>query len=163
MNRRYSSSFYGGVIEKLMAAAPQACIGTDVIVGFPGESEQEFEDTHNFLEALPFAYFHVFPFSPREKTPAAQMSEQVDARVIKERAKALRKLSDVKKRTYYNSFLGKELAVLVQNREAGGKLKGLAGNYVPVILDGGDSLLNTEVRVKVTDVMRDLVRGEVTG
>jgi threonylcarbamoyladenosine tRNA methylthiotransferase MtaB len=91
------------------------------------------------------------------------MGEQIDSRVIKERAKALRKLSDLKKRTYFNSFLGKELAVLVQNREAGGELKGLARNYVPVILAGGDSLLNTEVRVRVTDVMRDLVRGEVAG
>jgi len=163
MNRRYTTSFYGGMVEKLMAAAPGACIGTDVIVGFPGESENEFENTHSFLEALPLAYFHVFPFSPRDKTPAAQMSEQIDPRVIKERAKALRKLSDLKKRTYFNSFLGKELAVLVQNREPGGKLKGLARNYVPVILDGGDSLLNTEVRVRVTDVMRDLVRGEVAG
>jgi threonylcarbamoyladenosine tRNA methylthiotransferase MtaB len=162
MNRRYSSSFYGGVIEKLMAAAPQACIGTDVIVGFQESRNKNSKIPITTLK-LSLAYFHVFPFSPREKTPAAQMSEQVDVRVIKERAKALRKLSDVKKRTYYNSFLGKELAVLVQNRDAGGKLKGLAGNYVPVILDGGDSLLNTEVRVKVTDVTRDLVRGEVTG
>lgn len=163
MNRRYTSSFYGGIVDKLMAAAPGACIGTDVIVGFPGESENDFENTHSFLEALPLAYFHVFPFSPRDKTPAATMSEQVDPRVIKERAKALRKLSDLKKRIYFNSFLGQELAVLVQNREAGGKLKGLARNYVPVILDGGDSLLNTEVRVRVTEVMRDLVRGEVAG
>jgi len=163
MNRRYTSSFYGGIVDKLMAAAPGACIGTDVIVGFPGESENDFENTHSFLEALPLAYFHVFPFSPRDKTPAATMSEQVDPRVIKERAKALRKLSDLKKRIYFNSFLGQELAVLVLNREAGGKLKGLARNYVPVILDGGDSLLNTEVRVRVTEVMRDLVRGEVAG
>jgi threonylcarbamoyladenosine tRNA methylthiotransferase MtaB len=161
MNRHYTTAFYSGLVAKLMAAAPQTCIGTDVIVGFPGESDTDFETSRNFLEALPLAYFHVFPFSPRDKTPAATMSGQIDPQVIKERAKVLRQLSDFKKRTYFNSFLGKELAVLVQNREAGGELKGLSRNYVPVILGGGDSLLNAEVSVRVTDIRRDHVRGRV--
>ncbi len=161
MNRQYNSNFYGNIVGKLEKAIPAACIGTDVIVGFPGESEDEFEQTYHFLESLPLAYFHVFPFSPRDRTPAAQMNGQVDPRIIKERAKALRKLSDLKKRSYFNSFMGKELAVLVQNREADGTLKGLSRNYVPVILNGPDSLLNTEVKVRVSDVLRDHVRGEV--
>jgi threonylcarbamoyladenosine tRNA methylthiotransferase MtaB len=131
------------------------------MVGFPGESEGEFEETRHFMESLPLTYFHVFPFSPRDKTPAAQMSGQVDPRIIKERAKVLRKLSDSKKRSYYQSFIGKELAVLVQNRGTDGALKGLSRNYVPVILDGPDSLLNTEVKVRVCDVLRDYVRGEI--
>lgn len=161
MNRHYNTAFYGSVIGKLVASIPEVCIGTDVIVGFPGESEGEFENTYRFLESLPLSYFHVFPFSPRDKTPAAEMNDQVNIGVIKERAKVLRRLSDLKKRSYFSSFLGKELEVLVQNREASGSLKGLARNYASVILDGADSLLNTEVRVRITEVSRDHVRGIV--
>jgi threonylcarbamoyladenosine tRNA methylthiotransferase MtaB len=161
MNRHYTSDFYCSVIERLLASIPEACIGTDVIAGFPGESEREFENTCHFLESLPLSYFHVFPFSPREKTPAAKMNGQVKDGVVKERAKVLRRLSDLKKRSYFNNFLGKELEVLVQNREESGSLKGLARNYVPVILDGADSLINTEVRVRITEVSLDHVRGVV--
>jgi threonylcarbamoyladenosine tRNA methylthiotransferase MtaB len=161
MNRCYSSGFYGNLVGKLEKAIPAACIGTDVIVGFPGESEGEFEQTRHFLESLPIAYFHVFPFSARDKTPAAEMSGQVAPGIIKERARVLRTLSDLKKRSFFNSLKGKELAVLVQNRGADGALKGLSRNYAPVALNGPDSLLNTEVKVRVSAVFRDHLRGEV--
>ncbi len=161
MNRHYSVRFYRDVIEKLVAAIPDVCIGTDIIAGFPGESEREFENTFRFLESLPLAYFHVFPFSPRERTPAAKMPDKVQGIVVKERAKKLRKLSDVKKKTYYKGFLGRELEVLVQSAEPDGSFKGLSRNYIPVGITGSDCTINSEVKVRVREVRPDCVRGDV--
>ncbi len=162
MNRDYTARFYRDVIEKLLYAMPDICIGTDIIVGFPGESEREFENTFKFLESLPLAYFHVFPFSPRQQTPAATMSGQVDAGIVKERAKILRKLSDLKKEKYYGSFVGRELRVLVQSKEPNGGFKGLSRNYIPVCISGTNCSVNREVTVRVREVAKDTVIGDVT-
>ncbi len=159
MNRHYTTSLYRDVVGKLMKAIPGVCIGTDIIAGFPGESVQEFENTLNFLESLPLAYFHVFPFSPREKTPAAEMSDRVPGDVVRERAKILRKLSEVKKKIYHKSFLGKELEVLVQSCEQDGSFKGLSRNYIPVEFSGNGCTINSEVKVKI----RGVGQGKVTG
>ena len=161
MNRKYSTALFRTVAEKLVEAIPQICIGTDIITGFPGESEKEFEDGYNFLKSLPVAYMHVFPFSPRSGTPAATMENQLHSSVIKERAKALRRLSEQKKRAYYQRFVGEELAVLIQSREENGLLKGLARNYMPVQLQGEDALINSERVVRITGVVREEVRGEL--
>lgn len=159
MNRRYSASRFREVIEKLVRAVPDICIGTDVIAGFPGESEKEFENSYHFIESLPVSYLHVFPFSPREGTPAATMAGRLPGGVIKERAQALRRLSDMKKRAFHRRFLGKELAVLVQGRGEDGMLKGLSRNYIPVLFQGDDSLVNKEVVVRVTEAARERVWG----
>ncbi|KAF0221502.1 MAG: MiaB-like tRNA modifying [Geobacteraceae bacterium] len=163
MNRRYSTRDFRTLIEKLADAIPDLCIGLDVIAGFPGETEKEFENGFHFVESLPVAYLHVFPFSPRPGTPAAVMKDQLHAGVIRERAQAFRRLSDLKKRAYYRRFLHRELQVLVQSRERDGLLKGLSRNYIPVYLEGDDSLLNTEVPVRIREVARECVRGEVAG
>jgi threonylcarbamoyladenosine tRNA methylthiotransferase MtaB len=159
MNRKYSASLFREVVEKLVRAMPDISIGCDIIAGFPGETEDEFDETLRFVEALPIAYLHVFPFSPRAGTPAADMP-QVNGAVIRERAAALRRLSDRKKRAYYQRFLGEELQVLVQERSPDGLLKGLSRTYIPVLLPGDDSLVNSEVTVRVTEVARESVRGE---
>lgn len=160
MNRRYSTAFYREVVERLRAAVPDACIGADIIAGFPGESEKEFERTYHFIESLPLAYLHVFPFSARPGTPAATMDEQLNPAVIKERAQLLRRLSERKRRAYFRSFIGKKLEVLVQEDLGDGMVKGLSRNYIPVVFGGDGSLLNTEVDVVVADVIRDGVRGD---
>lgn len=160
MNRNYSTLLFREVIEQLAATVPDVCIGCDIIAGFPGEAEEEFAETLRFVESLPIAYLHVFPFSPRAGTPAATMPGQVNGAVIRERAQMLRRLSDRKKRAFYQSFLGRDLQVLVQGREPDGLLKGLSRNYIPVFLPGEDSLLNTEVTVRVTETARESVRGE---
>jgi threonylcarbamoyladenosine tRNA methylthiotransferase MtaB len=160
MNRNYSTRLFREVVEKLVTAVPSLCIGSDIITGFPGESEKEFRQGFQFLESLPLAYLHVFPFSPRSGTPAATMANQLHSSVIKERAKALRKLSEQKKRAYYRGFIGKDVAVLVQNRDENGLLKGLSRNYLPVFLEGDDSLVNSEQLVRITGVVREEVRGE---
>ena len=157
MNRGYSTELYRGVVQALVQAVPDICLGTDLIAGFPGETDQEFAETYRFIEELPLAYLHVFPFSPRPGTPAATMTPQLHSRVIKERAEALRLLSEQKKHAYAAGFLGRELRVLVQ-RDAGGR-KGLSRNYLPVLIEGSEGLFNSEVNVLITEA----VGGELVG
>jgi threonylcarbamoyladenosine tRNA methylthiotransferase MtaB len=157
MNRGYSTELYRGVVQALVQAIPDICLGTDLIAGFPGETDQEFAETYRFIEELPLAYLHVFPFSPRPGTPAATMTPQLHSRVVKERAEALRLLSEQKKNAYAAGFVGRELRVLVQ-RDAGGR-KGLSRNYLPVLIEGSEGLFNSEVNVLITGA----VGGELVG
>ena len=160
MNRRYNTSRFREVIEELAATIPDICIGCDVIAGFPGETDGEFETTYRLIDALPIAYLHVFPFSPRPGTPAATMPSQAPGGVIRERAAALRRLSERKKRAYHERFVGRELEVLVQERKEGGMVKGLSRNYIPVMLPGDDNLINSEISVRITGTGKELLRGE---
>jgi len=148
MNRGYTTKLFRGVVDSLVQAMPDICLGTDVIAGFPGETEEEFSETYRFIESLPLAYLHVFPFSQRPGTPAATMTPQLHPRVIKERAEALRTLSEKKKCDYAAGFVGRELQVLVQKDEEG--RKGLSRNYLPVLIEGSEGLLNNEVTVLIT-------------
>ena len=148
MSRGYDTALFRSVIESLLREIPEICIGSDVIAGFPGETDAEFQETYSFIESLPLAYLHVFPFSQRPGTPAATMKPQVHSRVIKERAEALRLLSERKKNAYAESFVGKELKVLMQ-KDAGGT-RGLSRNYLSVLVEGAEGLVNTEVAVLIT-------------
>jgi threonylcarbamoyladenosine tRNA methylthiotransferase MtaB len=148
MNRGYNTGFYRDLLRALLQAVPDICLGTDVIAGFPGESDAEFAETHSLIEELPLAYLHVFPFSPRPGTPAATMTPQVHSRVVKERAEALRLLSEKKKAAYAERFIGRELQVLVQ-RDDGGR-RGLSRNYLTVRLEGNAAVVNREVAVLIT-------------
>lgn len=160
MNRNYTTGLFRQVVEKLAQAVPDICLGCDIIAGFPGETEEEFGESIRLVEALPIAYLHVFPFSPRKGTPAATMAGQVNGAVIRERAQALRHISNRKKLDYYTRFLGRELQVLIQEKSPDGTLKGLSRNYIPVTLAGDAALLNSELRVRVTGVTEESVRGE---
>ncbi len=157
MNRGYDTKLFRSVVDALAAAIPDVCIGSDVIAGFPGETDQEFAETFAFIESLPLAYLHVFPFSQRPGTPAATMAAQVQPKVIKERAEALRLLSERKKAEYAARFVGRELQVLVQ-KDDGGR-KGLARNYLTVQIDGSEEMVNREVNVEITGTKG----GELTG
>lgn len=159
MNRPYTTSFFREVVEKLATSVPSIFLGTDIIAGFPSETDTEFERSYRFLESLPLAAFHVFPFSPREGTPAAVMPGRVSAQVIKERAEALRTLSEAKKTRFFEGFLGTELDVLLVEEEKNGALKGLSRNYIPVSIPGGTAQVNTEVRVKVSEMKKGYVLG----
>ena len=162
MNRGYDTALFREVVQSLFAAMPDICIGSDVIAGFPAESDEEFEETYRFIESLPLAYLHVFPFSQRPGTPAATMTPQVHSRVIKERAEKLRGLSEKKKHDYAAGFVGRELQVLVQ-RDEGGR-KGLSRNYLPVLIEGGsEALVNREVTVLITGAKRGELVGRVAG
>ena len=116
--------------------------------------------TYRLIDALPIAYLHVFPFSPRQGTPAATMPSQAPGAVIRERAAALRRLLERKKRAYHERFVGRELEVLVQEKKEGGMVKGLSRNYIPVMLPGDDNLINSEISVRITGTGKELLRGE---
>lgn len=163
MNRRYTTARFREVVEELAAAIPDVCIGCDIIAGFPGETDEEFEAGYRFVSSLPIAYLHVFPFSPREGTPAAVMSDQVPGTVIRGRAEKLRRLSAEKKRAYYRRFVGEELRVLVQEEIGDGMVKGLSRHYIPVVLPGTGALVNREIVVRVTGAERELLKGELSG
>ncbi|GFO59320.1 tRNA (N(6)-L-threonylcarbamoyladenosine(37)-C(2))-methylthiotran sferase MtaB [Geomonas silvestris] len=159
MNRGYTTALFREVAEALALAVPGICLGTDIIAGFPGETEAEFEETYRFLEGVPLAYLHVFPFSQRPGTPAATMPGQVHSRIVKERAEALRRLSEAKSAAYAQGFLGQTLKVLVQ-KDADGR-KGLSRNYLPVLVNGGSDLVNREVSVLITEAKGGELVGNV--
>ena len=154
MNRHYRAEYYQRLIEGICQRMPGAGIGTDVMVGFPGEGEAQFRHTYEMLSRLPMSYFHVFTYSPRPQTPAARMGEQVPERIRARRSQALRALAGEKLRGFQEGFLGQTLEVLVeQERDPGsGLLKGYSDNYIKVLLSGPDTFKNMVVPVKVHSV-----------
>ena len=149
MGRRYRQKDFLRVVEEILALFPEAAIGVDVIAGFPGEEEKDFEATYRLLEALPLAYFHVFPYSPRPGTRAATWP-QLAPHVVAERARALQALSRAKKKAFYARQVGRSFEVLVLRRnEEQGLLEGLTRHYVTVLFPGGPELLGELVTVRV--------------
>ena len=153
MRRRYTASDYKRVFEKILSLNPEICIGTDVMVGFPGEREEEFEETKRLIEELSFGYLHVFPYSKREGTVAAKMKDDVPPEVKKERATILREIGTKKSIAYRERFIGKELEALTLSQIPEGSSVALTGNYIRVILK--ETLEPGEiVKVKLTKVGR---------
>ena len=152
MNRNYRTDFYRGRIEAAAALMPGAGIGADVMVGFPGETDEDFEETMAFIEGLPMTYLHVFSYSPRRGTPAAERADQVDPQVKKERSKRLRSLGEAKRRAFMADQIGRTVPVLVETTRdrSTGLLKGWSDTYVKVHLDGPDAWKGRVVAVEVT-------------
>lgn len=163
MNRPYAADDLRALTLRLTRSIPDLTIGADVIAGFPGEGEAEFNRTAELLEELPITYLHVFPFSPRKGTPAFDFPERVDGNAVKKRGKRLRSLSSKKKTAFYQSYLNRDLRVLVETKKdkKTGLFKGLSRNYIPVLIDGGDEFTNKEVTVRVTSVENEIVRGVI--
>ncbi|MFN3021703.1 tRNA (N(6)-L-threonylcarbamoyladenosine(37)-C(2))-methylthiotransferase MtaB [Chryseobacterium sp. TY3] len=132
MKRRYLTSLYQNRVSKIRDVMPDACIGVDVIVGFPGETEEKFMETYNFLNDLPISYLHVFTYSERENTEAADMNGVVPISERKKRNKMLRILSEKKKMAFYQTQLGKTLPVLWEHENINGFMYGFTENYVRV-------------------------------
>ncbi|HEX4209929.1 MAG TPA: tRNA (N(6)-L-threonylcarbamoyladenosine(37)-C(2))-methylthiotransferase MtaB [Candidatus Binataceae bacterium] len=160
MRRRYTTADYRERVTKIVKAMPDAAIGTDVIAGFPGETEAEFERGFNFIESLPLAYLHVFPYSVRDGTTAAKFIDRVPAAVIKRRAAALRELGEIKRRRFAAAASGRRLRVLLEQQN-GGRLEGYSRNYVRVIADGPAELVNHEVEVEASFVQGVAVSGQI--
>ncbi|OWK73347.1 tRNA (N(6)-L-threonylcarbamoyladenosine(37)-C(2))-methylthiotransferase MtaB [Flavobacteriaceae bacterium JJC] len=132
MKRRYLTGLYSDRIKKIREVMPDACVGVDVIVGFPGETEEKFLETYNFLNELPISYLHVFTYSERENTEAADMDGIVPVPERKRRNKMLRILSEKKKMAFYQTQLGKTLPVLWEHENKNGMMFGFTENYVRV-------------------------------
>ncbi len=132
MKRRYLTALYSDRIAKIREVMPDACIGVDVIVGFPGETEEKFLETYHYLSALPISYLHVFTYSERENTEAADMEGVVSIPERKRRNKMLRILSEKKKMEFYRTQIGKTLPVLWEHENRNGNMYGFTENYVRV-------------------------------
>ena len=169
MNRGYNHSFLSDLIQELHLRIPKLSIGADVIVGFPGETEEKFQHTYGLVESLPFSYLHVFPFSRRKGTPASQFPKGVDEEAIKKRAESMRELGKQKRQVFYRQFLNQELSVLVEDRKEKetGRWKGLSRNYIPVLITDKNGIkehrdwVNHEWTVRVTDLTEKGVIGKV--
>ena len=142
MRRRYLTKLYRGRIEKVRSLMPHACIGVDVIVGFPGETEELFLETYNFLNSLPISYLHVFTYSERDNTEATEFEGIVPQHIRKKRNTMLRILSEKKRIAFYQSQLGTTQKVLWESENKNGKIHGFTENYVKVETDFDENLIN---------------------
>ena len=161
MKRRYLRELYVDKVNTIKRLIPYACIGVDVIVGFPGETDEHFLDTYNFLNELDISYLHVFTYSERDNTEAADMSNVVPQKVRAKRSKMLRGLSVKKRRSFYESQLGKTRTVLFEGENKEGYIHGFTENYVKVKTPWNPELVNTLHKISLTNIDYDgLVRFE---
>jgi threonylcarbamoyladenosine tRNA methylthiotransferase MtaB len=163
MNRPYSALNFHSLVLRLKNAIKDLAIGADVIVGFPGEGNEEFSQTLRLLEELPITYLHVFPFSPRKGTTAFSFPNKVKGDAVKTRSEILRRLSKKKRESFYRSYLNKKLPILIEARRhrKTGLLKGLSRNYLSVLIEGSDNLMNQEITVRITSVEGEEIKGEI--
>ena len=155
MKRRYLTALYTERIEKIKAEIPNCCIGVDVIVGFPGETDEHFLETYNYLNHLDISYLHVFTYSERDNTEAAEMDGVVPKNIRNKRSKMLRGLSAKKRRAFYENQLGSELEVLFEGENKEGYIQGFTENYIKVKTPWNPSLVNTVHKVKLKDIAED--------
>ena len=155
MRRKYLRELYAERVQHIKSLRPDACIGVDVIVGFPGETDEEFLDTVNFLKDLDISYLHVFTYSERANTTAVKLGDPVPMNVRRERSKQLHILSDKKKRAFYESNAGTSRSVLFEHEEDNGVMYGFTENYVKVKMPYDENLVNTFQEVTLTEIDRD--------
>ena len=163
MRRPYTVAMYRRVIDRLGAAFPRLGLGADVLVGFPGETEEDFAATMALVEALPFTYLHVFPYSARRGTDAAEHAGRIDAATLTRRAAGLRALGEAKAAAFRRSLGGRVEDVLVLERRArgSGDLVGLTGHYAEVRFPGSDALMRRLARVRITEARGLALRGRL--
>lgn len=142
MRRRYRTELYHSRVARIKELMPHACIGVDVITGFPGETEEKFAETHNFLLSLPVSYLHVFTYSERDNTTAVRIDEVVPMEVRNDRTKILRMLSDKMKRAFYNEHLNTQRSALWEANEEDGYMHGFTDNYIKVRTKHNSALVN---------------------
>jgi threonylcarbamoyladenosine tRNA methylthiotransferase MtaB len=160
MNRRYTVADYRRAVALIRASVPDAAVTTDVIVGFPGETDAEFRETLGFCREMRFARIHVFPFSPRPGTAAAAMPHRVPVNIMKERNRQVLALARECARSFRQGYLGRTMDVLWE-QQVGGVWSGLTGNYIRVYAGNNGDLNNKLLSVKLVKLYRDEVWGEV--
>jgi threonylcarbamoyladenosine tRNA methylthiotransferase MtaB len=151
MNRRYDTEYFTDKIEEIRSIRPDVSITTDVIVGFPEETEKDFEETYNYCKNIKFSKIHVFPYSDRNGTVASKMENKVSPVIKKERVNRLLKLSSELENEYFNKFINQNLEVLIES-EADGSFYGYTSNYLYLKLKGSYEL-NKIYEVKITEDM----------
>jgi len=152
MRRRYQRELYTSRVEKIKAVMPRCCIGVDVIVGFPGETHEDFLETYQFLNELDISYLHVFTYSERNNTLAATLPGTVSTKERAERSKMLHILSDKKRRKFYEEHIGNEFTVLFENDIENGFMHGFTENYIRVSAKYDPILINELKPVRLTGI-----------
>lgn len=155
MRRKYKRELFANRIHAIKKYDPSTCIGVDVIVGFPGESDEDFDETMDFLKDLPISYLHVFTYSERAKTTAIKMNDPVPMDKRKERSRKLHILSEKKKRAFYEEQVGKEMVVLFEGEENEGYMFGFTPNYVKVKVPFHAEWTNQLILTKLDSIERD--------
>ena len=161
MRRKYTVADYKRIIGKIMAAFPNAGIGADVIVGFPGETKEQFENTFNLLKELPMTHFHVFPYSKRKNTTASKMDNHIHSTEKKNRVKTLTMFGDAKLNLFSEDQIGKRTKVLFERRNKAGNFEGYSSNYVRVQVVTDQELSNVEREVLITGMDNGKLVGEL--
>ena len=161
MRRKYSVADYKKVINKLMAAFPNAGIGADMIVGFPGETKEQFENTFNLARELPLTHFHVFPYSKRKNTTAAKMENHIHHAEKKQRVKSLLMFGDAKLNLFTEDQVGKKTKVLFERRNKFGLFEGYSSNYVRVQVQSELDLSNQICEVYLSGMENGKLIGEI--
>lgn len=159
MNRRYTVGDYTKLIEKVVGTIPDVGLGTDLLVGFPGEGEKEFSNTLRVAEELPFSYFHVFSFSKRPGTAAARLANPVNPATIKARTRILSELSRAKRLAFYQKQIGRTVEVLFETKSDEELWTGLTSNFMKVGVPSGTDLTNLVRNVVITGAMDGLAVG----
>ncbi len=151
MHRNYSRSFFRGMVSRIHEMIPDAAIGVDVLIGFPGETEKAFENTYSLIKKLPVTYLHVFPFSARKGTLANSYPDQISPDTIKIRCQKMRELGNNKKIAFYQKLVGEKVELLIEGARSisTGHLKGISSNYVPVFVSGKDNMKNCIVQARI--------------
>ena len=152
MRRRYQRELYTDRVAHIKSLMPHACIGVDVIVGFPGETDEDFLETYHYLNELEISYLHVFTYSERDNTPAAEMKDPVPKKVRQKRSKMLRALSVKKRRAFYETQLGSVRTVLFEGENKAGYIHGFTENYIKVRAPWNPELVNTLHTVRLQEI-----------
>ena len=161
MRRRYTSSQYAESISLIRQLIPDASIGVDVIVGFPGESNEDFMETFNFIESLDISYLHVFTYSERKNTDAANFKKSVDKKTRAHRSLILRRLSEKKLSNFYDQFIGTQRVVLFDNKK-NNQILGYTDNYIKVAVDSTDYKVNTVHEINLLSNEKQNVHGSLS-
>lgn len=157
MRRKYLRELYAERVAFIKKLEPACCIGVDVIVGFPGETEEEFMETYHFLKDLDISYLHVFTYSERANTSALKLGDPVPMNVRRERSKMLHILSDKKKRLFYETQIGSKRTVLFETDEENGMMFGFTENYIKVKFPYNENLINSFQSIRLTEIDRDQI------
>lgn len=155
MRRRYNRELYADRVATIKRLMPHCCIGVDVIVGFPGETEEDFLETYRFVNELDISYLHVFTYSERSNTPAAEMENPVPMVERRRRNEMMRILSEKKRRHFYNQHENSVRNILIETNKMDGKMVGLTDNYIKVLLENDPVLENTICKVRLSEVLPD--------
>lgn len=161
MHRKYTTTEYREVVEKVADKMPGACIGADVIVGYPGESKETFQNMYDYIEDLQLTYLHVFRFSPRSGTAAYRLKDDVPEIVKKKRSNMLRNLSNEKRRIFIEGFIGRNLNVLLETRINSEYIKGYSDNYIKFKVRTEQDLENTIVEARLVGIENNIGLGEI--